>query len=286
MTGGQGYYDVSAGWGDQQSHYAATWPAPPGTDQWGLPSVDPQNYSGGGTATGVPIYANGSVPVAAPVAMPAYPPPSPAAPFDARNYMPPDPATAPYDMRNYVPPDATPMQYTYEPRTSESAFDNSMRLHGGQVTSPVVPPTYLFSPPLAGSRSGESESYTQSPSGLSRSASARPRERETWLYDRPGTWRPRFQMPRSGVGSIVQNFTRVKSFPPGASYDFFTCGFLVLYKENINPCLFLTISGYDVADFGRTHPLLCSPGTASPVGPARGRFAGIVPRIEAPGYEL
>src|SRR5882757_6948568 len=128
MTGGQGYYDASAGWGDQASHYGATWP-PPGTDQWGLPSVDPQNYSGAGMATGVPIYATGSVPVAAPVAMHAYPPPSPSAPFDSRNYMPPDPSIAPYDARNYVPPDSTPMQYTYEPRTSESAFDNSMRLH-------------------------------------------------------------------------------------------------------------------------------------------------------------
>ena len=223
MASGQGFY---AGWDNQPSNnYSATWPAPPGTDQWGLPLVNPQNYSGGGVATGVPLYTNGSVPVAAPVAMPAYPPPSPGAPFDARNYVPPDPGNAPYDVRNYVPPDATPMQSTYEPRTSESAFDNSMLLHGGPVTSPVVPPTYLFSPPLSGSRSGESgsyTSYTQSPSGLSRSNSARPRERETWLYDRPGTWRPRFQMPRSGVGSLVPNFSRVKSFPPGASYDSFS----------------------------------------------------------------
>jgi hypothetical protein len=222
MAGGQGYFDVGVGWAEQPSNYTtATWPAPTGTDPWGPPPVNPQNYSGGAVATGVPLYAAGSVPVAAP----GYPPPSPAAPFDGRNYLPPDPQAAPFDARNYAPPDFTPMQSTYEPRTSESAFNNSMLLHGGAVTSPppVVPPTYLYSPQLSSSRSGGSESYTytQSPSGLSRSASARPTERETWLYDRPGTWRPRFQMPRSGVGSIMQNFSRVKSFPPGASYDFF-----------------------------------------------------------------
>jgi hypothetical protein len=227
MAAGQGFYDAGAGWGEQPSNYSTTWPAHPGTDQWGFPLVNPQNYSGGGgMPTGVPIYATGSVPVAAPIAMPAFPPPSPGAPFDARNYIPPDPSAAPFDVRNYVPPGAAPMQSTYEPRTSESAFDNSMLLHGGPVTSPVVPPTYLLSPQLTNSRSGETgsyTSYTQSPSGLSRSASARPKERETWLYDRPGTWRPRFQMPRSGMGSFVPNFTRVKSFPAGASYDFSAC---------------------------------------------------------------
>ena len=238
MAGGQGYFDVGSGWAEQPSNYTtATWPAPTGTDPWGPPPVNPQNYSGGAVATGVPLYATGSVPVAAP----GYPPPSPAAPFDARNYLPPDPQAAPFDARNYVPPDFTPMQSTYEPHTSESAFNNSMLLHGGAVASPapVVPPTYLYSPQLSSSRSGGSESYTytQSPSGLSRSASARPTERETWLYDRPGTWRPRFQMPRSGVGSIMQNFSRVKSFPPGASYDLFF-SVRVLYKGIINICFF------------------------------------------------
>lgn len=228
MAGGQGYFDVGAGWGEQPSNYTptATWPA---TDPWGPPPVNPQNYSGGAVATGAPIYAPGPIPA------PAGYPSSPAAPFDSRNYFPPDSQAAPFDARNYVPPDFTPMQSTYEPRTSESAFNNSMLLHGGAVTSPppVVPPTYLYSPPLSSSRSGgssESYSYTHSPSGLSRSASLRPKERETWLYDRPGTWRPRFQMPRSGVGSIMQNFSRVKSFPPGASYDFFLCSCSVLRK--------------------------------------------------------
>jgi hypothetical protein len=243
MAGGQGYFDLGAGWGEQPANYTATatWPAPTGTDPWGPPPVNPQNYSGGAVATGVPIYAAGPVPVAVPI--PAYPPQNPSAPFDARNYMPPpDPPAGPFDAKNYVPPDFTPMQSTYEPRTSESAFNNSMLLHGGAITSPgpVVPPTYLYSPQLSSSRSGGSESYTsytQSPSGLSRSASSRPRERETWLYDRPGTWRPRFQMPRSGVGSIIQNFSRAKNFPPGASYDFFF-SILVLYKGNINICFF------------------------------------------------
>ncbi len=211
MAGGQGYFDTGAGWS----------PAAAGTDPWGPPPVNPQNYSGGAMATGVPIYATGSVPVAANV----YPPPSPAAPFDAQNYVlpvPPNSPGAPFDAKNYTPPYSTPMYTSYEPRTSESAFDNSMLLHGA-VTSPVVPPTYLYSPPLSSSISGGSGSYSyvQSPSALSRSASARPKERETWLYDRPGSWRPRFQMPRSGVGSIMQNFSRVKSFPPGASYDYF-----------------------------------------------------------------
>jgi len=225
MAAGQGYFDAGGGWAEQPSNYIATstWPAPTGTDPWGPPPMNPQNYSGGAMATaGVPIYATASVPVVAPAAAPAYPS-SPAAPFDARNYLPFDPSAqsaGPFDARNYVHPDFTPMQSTYEPRTSESAFNNSMMLHGGAVTSPapVVPPTYLYSPQLTSSRSGGSESYayTQSPSGLSRSTSlaSHPKERETWLYDRPGSWRPRFQMPRSGVGSIMQNFSRVKSFPP------------------------------------------------------------------------
>jgi hypothetical protein len=198
--------------------------------------VNPQNYSGTAMATGVPLYAPGSVPVAAPVTAPGFSPASSTAPFDARNYLPPSsPQAAPFDARNYVPPDFTPMQSTYEPRTSESAFNNSMLLHGGAATSPapVVPPAYLYSPALSSSRSAGSESYTytQSPSALSRSVSTRPNERETWLYDRPGTWRPRFQMPRSGVGSIMQNFSRVKSFPPGASYDFFPPLFVFCIKE-------------------------------------------------------
>jgi len=60
--------------------------------------------------------------------------------------------------------------------------------------------------------------YPQSPTGtLSRSMSAHPTtEREARLYDRPGTWRPRFQMPRSGVSSLLPNLTRGKSFPPDA----------------------------------------------------------------------
>ena len=232
MAGDQGYFNAGGGWGEGPSNYTptATWPAPTGTDPWGPPPVNPQNYSGGAMGTGAPIYATGSVPVAA--AAPAYPS-SPGGPFDARNYVPPDPSAGPFDARNFVPPDFTPMQSTYEPRTSESAFNNSMMLHGGPVTSPapVVPPNYLYSPQLSSSRSGGSESYpyTQSPSGLSRSASARPKERETWLYDRPGSWRPRFQMPRSGVGSIMQSFSRVKSFPPGASYKFSLFSVRVLF---------------------------------------------------------
>ncbi|KAI9511053.1 hypothetical protein F5148DRAFT_975823 [Russula earlei] len=104
------------------------------------------------------------------------------------------------------------MQCTYEPRTSESAFNNSMQLYGGGTTSPVVPPAYLLSPQM--SRSSSGGSFSQSPSSLSRSSSTRPTERSTWLYDRPGTWRPRFQMPRSGVSSLMPSFTRGKGFPP------------------------------------------------------------------------
>jgi len=207
-----------AGWGEQPSNYTyptTTWPAPV-TDQWdwGPPPVDPQNYSysGGGMTPAVAVYPTGSVPLAAPIPIPAYPPPSPGGPFDARNYMPPDSAFAPYDARNYVPPDSTPMQSTYEPRTSESAFNNSMQLYGGGVTSPVIPPaSYLLSPQISRSSSGGSYPHS-SASGLSRSASTK--ERGAWLYDRPGSWRPRFQMPRSGVSSLVPSFTRGRSFPP------------------------------------------------------------------------
>jgi len=224
MAGGQGYFDTGAGRGDQPTNYTTAWPAYPGADQWGLATIDPQNYSGG-MPPAVAMYPTGPVPVAAPIAVPAFPPPSPGAAFDARNYVPPEPAAPSFDARNYFPPDSTPMPATYEPRTSESAFDNSMQLHGGGITSPVVPPaSYLLSPLLSTSSSGGSGgSYPQSSSGLTRSASARPRpkEREVWLYDRPGTWRPRFQMPRTGMGSIITSISRMRNFPPGASYDFF-----------------------------------------------------------------
>ena len=226
MTGIPGYFDTGAGQGGQQpSNYSTTWP---GADPWGgYPTIDPQNYSGG-MPPAVAMYSAASVPVAAPIPAQGFQPTTPAAPFDARNYVPPEPAAGPFDARNYYPPDSTPMLATYEPRTSESAFDNSMQLYGGGVTSPVVPPaSYLLSPVLSSSSSGGS--YSQSPSGLSRSTSTRPKERDVWLYDRPGSWRPRFQMPRSGVGSLVPNFSRMRNFPPGVLYDFPPS--IVLYRR-------------------------------------------------------
>lgn len=216
MAGGPGYFDTGAGRGDQPSTFSTTWPTAPGADQWG--SINPQNYSGGGMPPAVPIYPTGSVPVAAPIPVPVF---QPATSADAWNYIPPptEPAAGRFDARNYQPPDPTQMPATYEPRTSESAFNNSMMLHGGGgVTSPVVPPaSYLLSPALSSSSSGDS--YSQSmPSALYRSGSSRPKEREVWLYDRPGTWRPRFQMPRSGVTSLMRGFSQMRNFPPGASY--------------------------------------------------------------------
>ena len=202
MAGFPGYFDTGAGRGDQPSTFATTWP---GADPWGLANVNPQNYSGGGMPPAVAIYPTGSVPVAAPIPVPGFQPATSAAPFDARNYVPPpsEPPAGPFDARNYAPPDSTPMFATYEPHTSESAFNNSMTLHGtGGVTSLVVPPaSYLLSPGLSSSSSGGSYSRSMPP-GLSRSSSNRPKEREVWLYDRPGAWRPRFQMPRSSVGSL------------------------------------------------------------------------------------
>src|SRR5260370_6964249 len=79
MAGGQGYFDTGAGWS----------PAAAGTDPWGPPPVNPQNYSGGAMSTGVPIYATGSVPPAAHV----FPPPSPPPPFTPLNYLLPTPPT-------------------------------------------------------------------------------------------------------------------------------------------------------------------------------------------------
>ena len=219
MAGIPGYFDTGAGRGGQQpSNYSTTWP---GADPWGgYPTIDPQNYSGGGMPPAVAMYPAASVPVAAPIPVQGFQPTTPAAPFDARNYVPPEPPAGPFDARNYFPPDSTPMHATYEPRTSESAFDNSMQLYGGGVTSPVVPPaSFLLSPVLSSSSSGGS--YSQSPSGLIHSTSTHPKERDVRLYDRPGSWRPRFQMPRSGVGSLMPSFSRMRNFPPGASYDFF-----------------------------------------------------------------
>jgi hypothetical protein len=220
MAGGQGYYDVA---GQPSAFAAAPWPAPHlGTDPWG--GIDPQNYSGGGMPPAIPVFPTGFMPASVPMPVPPHPPqgqgpPAAAAgPFDPRNYVPPvgESAQAQFDARNYVPPDAQPYIPTYEPHTSESAFNNSMNLHGGNVTSPVVPPAaFLLSPMQSSISSGLS--FPQSPSGLSRSISARTTDREAWLYDRPGTWRPRFQMPRSGVSSLLPNLTRGKNFPPGAS---------------------------------------------------------------------
>jgi hypothetical protein len=234
----------------------------------------------------VAIYPTGSVPVAAPNPVPGFQPPTSAAPFDARNYVPPpsEPPAGPFDARNYVPPDSTPMfATTYEPHTSESAFNNSMTLHGiGGVTSPVVPPaSYLLSPGLSSSSSGDS--YSQSmPPGLSRSSSHHPKEREVWLYDRPGTWRPRFQMPRSGVGSLMRNFSQMRNFPPGASYDSVSFFSSVLLGGIHSP----PNSRYHVTDFRRTHTICPTPGVAGDVGPPRRLFAGRVPRSEASGHGL
>ena len=220
MAGGQGYFDTAAG---QPSTYTSAWQQPPASDPWGFPPADQQNYSGGGMPPAIPVYPSGPIAYAAPIAVAAYPPPTGApAPFDARNYIPPEPSAAPgFDARNYVPPDTqqTPNMYaTYEPRTSESAFDTAMQLHGGGVVSPVLPPASYLMSPHHSSSSGGSSLYPQSPSGtLSRSMSSHPTEREARLYDRPGTWRPRFQMPRSGVSSLLPSLNRGKSFPPGAS---------------------------------------------------------------------
>jgi hypothetical protein len=237
MSGGPGYFDVAAG--QQPSTYTAAWQPPPSTDPWGFPAVDPQNYSGGGMPPAIAAYPAGSFSQVAPMA--AYPPPTGAsAPFDARNYVPPDSSAAPpFDARNYVPPDAQqhpPNMYsTYEPHTSSSAFDTAMQLHGGGIVSPVVPPaSYLLSPNHSSSSSGLSL-YPQSPSGtISRSLSSHPTEREARLYDRPGTWRPRFQMPRSGVSSLLPSLNRGKSFPPGA-YVFTPPPFFRLFSFSRSP---------------------------------------------------
>ena len=114
-----------------------------------------------------------------------------------------------------------------------------MKIHGGSVVSPGITPTsYLLSP--LQSSSSRSSLYPQSPSGsLSRSLSAHPTEREAaWLYDRPGTWRPRFQMPRSGENSLLPDINRRKSFPPGAfrhfpapPQSFYYINFFLIYRR-------------------------------------------------------
>ena len=283
MSGGPSYYDAAAAGQPSSYTYAAPWQPTPATDPWGLPPAgDPQNY--GGMPPTMAVYPAGPVSLAAPV--PAYPPYGGAqgAPFDARNYIPPESSAAapPFDARNYVPPDEQQQQQhqmysTYEPRTSESAFSNAMKLHGGGVISPVVPPASYLLSPLQSSSSGSSL-YPQSPSGaLSRSISAHPTEREAArLYDRPGTWRPRFQMPRSGVSSLLPNINRGKSFPPGTFRHFSTpppifvsLPFFLIYCEYIyNRCSFwCSDSRHDSTDFGRPDPFLRIPGTPGSLGP-------------------
>jgi hypothetical protein len=217
----------------------------------------------------IPVFPAGFIPASVPMPVPAQPPqgqgpPAPApAPFDPRNYVPPagEFAQAPFDARNYVPPDAQPYIPTYEPHTSESAFNNSMNLHGGNVTSPVVPPSAFLLSPLQSSISSGG-SFPQSPSGLSRSISARTTDREAWLYDRPGTWRPRFQMPRSGVSSFLPNLTR-KNFPPGTSDIKQISVRAGLLRQFVH-----LLSRYHIANVGRTYSCLRSTGTASAVGSA------------------
>jgi hypothetical protein len=277
MSGGHAYFDAAAGQPSSYS-YAAAWQPTPASDPWGLPPTgDPQNY--GGMPPAIAVYPTGPVSLAAPIAVPAYPPQgAPGAPFDARNYMPSESSAAPpFDARNYVPPDEhqpSNMYSTYEPRTSESAFNTAMQLHGGGVISPVVPPVAYLLSPLQSSSSGSSL-YPQSPAGaMSRSISAHPTEREAArLYDRPGTWRPRFQMPRSGVSSLLPNLSRGKSFPPGTFRHFpppiylSLSIFFLIYRDN-NRCLFwCSDSRHNIADFGRPCSFFRTPGTPGPLGP-------------------
>ncbi|KAN0136272.1 hypothetical protein V8E53_005877 [Lactarius tabidus] len=143
---------------------------------WGLPPAgDPQNY--GGIPPAIVVYP---ATLAAQIDVPAYPPAG--APFDAWNHIPPEsPAAPPFDARKYVPPDAqqpSNTYSTYEPRTSESAFNTAMQLNGGGVISPVVLPASYLLPPLQSSSTG-SLLYPQSPAGaMTRSISAHPTERE------------------------------------------------------------------------------------------------------------
>ena len=285
MSGGPGYFDGAAGQ-PSYSSYNAAWQPQPTTDPWGFPpAVDPQNYSGGGMPPAIAVYPAGPISLEAPMAVPAYPAHGAAAPFDARNYMPPESSAAPpFDARNYVPPDqqqATNTYSTYEPRTSESAFNTAMQLHGGSVISPVVPPAAYLLSPLQSSSSGSSLYPPQSPSGtLSRSISTHPTEREARLYDRPGTWRPRFQMPRSGVSSLLPNLARGKSFPPGAflqsppTYPTTPISFFFFFNTlfdipwSVIRCSFCcSDSRHHIADFGRSHSFFRTPGTSGPLGP-------------------
>ena len=55
-------------------------------------------------------------------------------------------------------PTSSSSRFTHRtnPRTSECAFSNAMKLHGGSVISPVVPPTSHLLSPLQSSSSGSS----------------------------------------------------------------------------------------------------------------------------------
>jgi hypothetical protein len=173
------------------------------------------------------------------------------------------PQRPPFDARNYVPPGVqqpSNMYSTYGSRTSESAFNTAMQLHGGGVISPVDSGSAL---------------YPQSPAGaMSRSISAHPTEREAArLYDRPGTRRPRFQMPRSGVSSLLPNLSRGKSFPPGTFFHLpptqylFVHLFFLIYRDNNRYLFWCSDSRHKIADFGRPCSFLRTPGTPGPLGP-------------------
>jgi hypothetical protein len=145
------------------------------------------------------------------------------------------PQAAPFDARNYIPHPSPPQrprstQETTCLRTRSSPQICTRHTNHVRARAPSIPlcscTEAASSPrrttrilPLVTPQSSSSGSslYPQSPAGtMTRSISAHPTEREAArLYDRPGTWRPRFQMPRSGVSSLLPNLSRGKSFPPG-----------------------------------------------------------------------
>ncbi|KAA1475025.1 hypothetical protein DENSPDRAFT_841724 [Dentipellis sp. KUC8613] len=105
-------------------------------------------------------------------------------------------AGTPYPTGNY---DAS----TYEPSTGSSAFNSSVQLYRDASTrsSPVISRSMALSPSV----------YTSSrPKHHARAASEALQLSGRW-YDRPGNWRPDFNMPRSGLSAFFPSLKRGKS---------------------------------------------------------------------------
>lgn len=104
---------------------------------------------------------------------------------------------------------------TYEPRTDESSFNGAV-----QLWSPPAQTSASWSPGEAGYGGKVSRRGSKHHHSLGRASSLHSSISSQRLFDRPGSWRPDFKTPRSGLDAIMAK-KKAKSFPQGASHSSF-----------------------------------------------------------------